>query len=404
MTTTEFGCVVGVATACGPRHDNQDATAIVPEVGVYAIADGMGGLADGRASAQIAVEHVERVAHNLSLGLRGARTQNAASVAEMLEKVVWDANDAVRRASLERHAPSRPPRSGCTLTVVIVVGSSAYVAHVGDSRAYLVDADGARQLTEDHSVAAARVRRGRMSPLEARDSPLRHKLYQAVGISEELEVDILEVDLQPGDRLVLCSDGLWERVSLSEMVGGVVGQLPETGAEALLRIAEQNGLIDNTTVVVVDPRRTMSAIDKPEVLSKNAIFADFDRVELLRLAPYFEVLPMTPGDVLVREGDPGAALFVLGEGAFEVSRSGVPLTVLQAPSHMGDISLLRGGIRTSTVTAKTEGWALRLHRDPIQALIARQPELGARLALRLAQHLAARVVDLTEKLAKSEKG
>jgi|GEM_PF-1026947 len=400
MGTSDAGRVVGVATACGPRTDNQDCALALPGVGVYAVADGMGGLADGRASADSATGYVRGVADGLVRDLRTMRKGGSGSIADILEDLIWSANEAVREAGIKRHAPARPPRSGCTLTVAVVMDDTLYVAHVGDSRAYLVDPDGARQLTEDHSVAAARVRRGRMTPEEADVSPLRNKLYQAVGISEELDVDILEVDLQPGDRVVLCSDGLWERVGQGEMQQAVLGRFPAQAAERLLQAAEQNGLVDNTTAVVIDPRRTTLAVDKPAALAKNAIFADFDTVELQRLAPYFELRTVEAGEVLVREGDRGDSLFVLGAGRYSVTRAGVFLVMLEAPSHMGDISLLRGGRRTATVVAETAGWVLRLHRDPVHALIRRQPELGARLALRLAQHLAERVVDLTERVAR----
>ena len=399
MSTPDTDRVAGVSTACGPRHDNQDCALVLPELGLYVVADGMGGLADGRASAAAAIASVERAAPELVASLRAARGSSDTSVADCLEGVVWDASEAVRAAAVQRHAPARPPRSGCTLTLAVVVDDALYVAHIGDSRAYLVDTEGVRQLTEDHSVAAARVRRGRMTPDEARTSPLRNKLYQAIGLSEELVVDILEVDLQPGDRVVLCSDGLWERVTPSELHGCVVGRFPAHASEALLRAAEQRGLVDNTTVVVVDPRRTTVAVDKPSALARTTLFSDFSTLELHRLVPYFEPQSVRTGDVVVREGERGESLYVLGAGMFEVHRQDVLLTTLVAPGHFGDIALLRGSPRTATVTAASDGWLLRLHRDPIHELIRRQPELGARLSLRLAQHLAERVVDLTERLA-----
>lgn len=399
MSIQDVGRIVGVSTALGPRSDNQDCALSLPELGVYAVADGMGGLADGYASAKAAVDHVQAIAGELVEDLRAARTTHTISVADLLEEVIWAANEAVRAAAIVRHAPSRPPRSGCTLTLAVIVDETLYVGHVGDSRAYLVDADGVQQLTEDHSVAAFRVRRGRMTAAEAEASPLRNKLYQAVGISEELDVDILEVDLQPGDRVMVCSDGLWERVSDVELLQAVRGRFPARASEGLLRVAERNGLIDNTTVVVVDPRRTSAAVDKPAALAANAIFADFSEEELRRLAPYFEVQAVAAREVLVQEDDPGDSLFVFGAGDYDVTRAGVHLVTLRSPSHMGDIALLRGGRRTATVTASTAGWVLRLHSSPVQELIRRQPELGARLALRLAHHLAGRVVDLSDKLA-----
>jgi len=389
----------GVATATGPRDDNQDAILSLPRHGVYAVADGMGGLADGRASAQTAVGAIASRASGLVDTLRRAQGSGEGQVADVLEELIWDANDAVRRAAVARHRPRRPPRSGCTLTVAIVVDDALYIAHVGDSRALLVGADEQRQLTEDHSVAAARVRRGRMTPEEAKHSPLRSRLYQACGLTDELDVDIVEVDIQPGDRVVLCSDGLWETVPLGDLAELVLDRPATEGADALLEAATEVGLVDNTTVVVIDPARKHQVVDKLAALARSPLFADFSAAQLRRLAPYVEVNRLSAGEVVVEEGEAGSAVFVLGSGSLVVERAGVVLTTLTPPGHFGEIAMLRESARTATVRAQEDGWVLALHRSHIDALIQRRPSLGARLGLRMAYALAERVVDLTERLA-----
>lgn len=388
----------GVATVTGPRDDNQDAALAMPEVGVYAIADGMGGLADGRATARAAVAAVRRAAVGLVSAIRAAQRRGDGLVADVLERLIWAANDAVRDASQERHQSRRPPRSGCTLTVAILVDDSLYVAHVGDSRALLLGSDQHRQLTEDHSVAAARVRRGRMTPSEARRSPLRSRLYQACGVTDEIDVDVVEVDIQPGDRVVLCSDGLWELVPLADVGELVLGRSPEVGAEALVEAAQEVGLVDNTTVVVIDPARTVQRVDKVAALARSPLFKDFSSAQLRRLAPYVAVKHLAAGEEVVREGEAGSSVFILGSGDLVVERAGATLTTLSPPAHFGEIAMLRESPRTATVRAPDGGWVLAMHRLHFGALLERRPKLGGRLGLRMAMALADRVVELSDRL------
>ena len=393
MSTPQLLRTVGIATATGPREDNQDASVALPTDGVYAVADGMGGLADGRASARVAVDSVAAQAPGLVERLRRLHGGDPGLVVDLLEEVLWVANDAVRRAAVVRHSPRRPPRSGCTLTVAILMDGSLFVVHVGDSRALLVSPDGHRQLTEDHSVAADRVRRGRMTSEEATRSPLRSRLYQACGLADELDVDILEADLQPGDRVVLCSDGLWETVPLEDMPELVLDHPAAEGATALLEAAAEVGLVDNTTAVVIDPSRRSVVVDKLAAMSRTDLFGDFPPSELCRLAPYVEVHHMRSGDVVVGEGALCGRVYMLGAGRVAVERDGVQLTTLSPPQHFGEIAMLRNSPRTTTVRAEEDGWLLALPLDHIQALIRRRPALGARLSLRIAASLANRAVD-----------
>jgi hypothetical protein len=279
--------------------------------------------------------------------------------------------------------------------VAVLVDSTAYVAHIGDSRAYRVRADGAEQLTEDHSVAAARVRRGLMSEIDAALSPLRNKLYQAVGISEALVVDILSVELQPGDRLVLCSDGLWDRVSLSEMGAVVMGRAPRAAADLLVSVARQNGFTDNTTAMVIDPARQQAGHAAAASLGRHALFAEFTPGGLRHIAPYLDRRVFEPGDLLMQEGEPDGALYLWASGEVDWIREGRDGGSVHGPAQRGALSLVRDGTAGETVTARTRVRALRLHPDTLRAMIERQPELGAQVSLALARQLAHRVVDLS---------
>ena len=398
MHTAGMDGIAGVATACGPRADNQDCALSLPEAGLYVVADGMGGLADGRASARLAVETVAQAAESLQADLRQALHNPTVSVVDLLERLFWRVNDTVRTATAARHAPRTPPPSGCTLTLALVIDQVLVVAHVGDSRAYLIGAEDAQQLTEDHSVAAARVRRGRMTEEEARTSPLRNKLYQAIGTSEDLDVDVLEVDLHAGDRVLLCSDGLWEPLSTADIVATVRGRNPLAAAEALVERATVQGLIDNTTALVFDPGQCADGVHRIGALRATTLFRDFDDTTLRRLAPYFKLQKIAAGDQIIEEGRMGQALYVLGQGSFDVERRGQQISRIHAPTLMGEIALIRDSRRTASLRAVTDGWALRLNRHLVDDLVSRQPELGAKLMLGLAREVAERLIQVTDQM------
>jgi serine/threonine protein phosphatase PrpC len=140
---------------------------------------------------------------------------------------------------------------GTTIVVALQSDSELYIAHVGDSRAYLIRDDMIRQLTEDHSYVAELVRAGSITPEEARRHHLRNVITRCVGTKPQVEVDIQEVRLVSGDHIVLCTDGLTEFVS-----DGIIKDLvldagePAKACKQLVDLANQLGGTDNITVIV----------------------------------------------------------------------------------------------------------------------------------------------------------
>ena len=143
---------------------------------------------------------------------------------------------------------------GSTLTLAVVEGSRATIAHVGDSRAYLWRDGSLRQLTEDHSVPGALLKQGQITPEEAYDHPHRHVLYRCLGLKPGVEVDIYpSLELQHGDALLLCSDGLWGMVSPAEKLAAllVAETSPPITCRRMVDAANEGGGEDNISVVLV---------------------------------------------------------------------------------------------------------------------------------------------------------
>ena len=279
------------------RTINQDANLV--EEPLFAVADGMGGHAAGEVASQVAVE---------------ALRLNAEPTAEGLVHAIRVAN----RAVWEKSAAEPSMRGmGTTLCAIVVVkgpegsdgSDTVVVANVGDSRVYLFHDRELEQITEDHSLVEDLVREGRLSAEEAKHHPQRNVVTRVLGIEEDVEVDSWEIVPHTGDRFLLCSDGLFNEVD-EATIAGVLRQVADPGAaaEELVRLANEGGGRDNTTVVLVDVvddggraeaaseelgsrRSTLSSTPLPPVPG--------DEVED-RTAP---LPPATSGDAAVRAHD-----------------------------------------------------------------------------------------------------
>jgi protein phosphatase len=145
---------------------------------------------------------------------------------------------------------------GTTVVLVYVQGKRAYIGSVGDSRAYLVRDGELRQLTDDHTFVNEQVRAGTLTPQEARRHPARNILTRAVGSQDDIEADVIQEDLRPGDQILLCSDGLTTMVEDDEILDRLqrAGD-PEAVCQSLIDLANERGGDDNITAVLIQAGR-----------------------------------------------------------------------------------------------------------------------------------------------------
>lgn len=222
------------------RPQNEDSFLESPERSLFAVADGMGGHAAGEVASHLAIEVLERTV---------AETSTELTRAERLWRAVAGANDAIiARADEDTGLAGM----GTTLTVVLADGPSATVAHVGDSRLYRLRSGRLECLTSDHTVVQRYVDVGQISEVQARTHPMRHILTRALGMDEDLEVDVFEETLEEGDLLLLCSDGLTGMVDDDDLEAVLSQSAPlEDLARQLVEGANARGGEDNITVVLV---------------------------------------------------------------------------------------------------------------------------------------------------------
>jgi protein phosphatase len=239
------------------RRTNQDTstvhTVLLPHgdpVVVAAVADGMGGAQAGAEASQLAIH---TAIHTLRVQLRHRFPPTEEAWSDLLCRALDAANRTVHARSLGE----QPVHGmGTTLLVSVLVGRRVYIAHIGDSRAYVVKPARRKpqilQLTADHTVAAELVKRGDLSYADAATHPQRHHLARSIGPEQAIEPQIIARTLRSGERLLLCSDGLPLHVSDNELARTISdAPTPQAACDHLVQIANARGGRDNITVVVL---------------------------------------------------------------------------------------------------------------------------------------------------------
>jgi len=229
------------------RENNEDNYLFAPDRGLFAVCDGMGGHAAGELASRMVAELLdtlltaEVIAGAVQAGEEAART--------LLTDALLQTNQAVLDAaaeSLERTG------MGSTAVIAILVGTQLFVANVGDSRAYLIREGAPTLLTRDHSIAAVLVEKGQLTLEEGRGHLLRNQLTSVLGTTKPLIIDYQTAVLQPGDRIVLCSDGLWDMVPDAEIAHiAIIESDPGAAVQSLLQTANDAGGLDNITAMVI---------------------------------------------------------------------------------------------------------------------------------------------------------
>jgi serine/threonine protein phosphatase PrpC len=257
--TTRLRTVGGIR-ACGfglthvgrRRPTNEDSFCVDDALGLYIVADGMGGHAAGEVASREAVDAVFGMVKSGRSGLRTLKAplveDDARAACRLMESAVQAATYQI--FALAQHEQGKQGM-GTTLSSLFVLGGYAVMAHVGDSRIYRVRDGVAELVTNDHTLVAWQLEKGLITEHEARTSPKRNVISRSVGYKDHVDVDTGLISLEPGDRFVLCSDGLHgylktDDVSFTVMLGG------EGAAQRFIELANERGGADNITAVVVE--------------------------------------------------------------------------------------------------------------------------------------------------------
>ncbi len=227
--------------------------------GLFIIADGMGGHANGQHASRLAIQTIiEHILPRLSKNAPLSHDEYA----KLLIEGIQHANQAVHQRNMDQRGDM-----GTTVTGTLVVDNLAYIVNVGDSRTYLYrEQDGLKKITNDHSVVASLVEAGIIKPDDIYTHPKRSHIYRSLGEKPHVEIDLFKVELQEGDKLLLCSDGLWDMVRDPKIEGVVkIPENPVAISEALVHAAYEGGGEDNVSVIVVNVAEPTKVTGMPKI-------------------------------------------------------------------------------------------------------------------------------------------
>ncbi|BAY08795.1 Stp1/IreP family PP2C-type Ser/Thr phosphatase [Calothrix sp. NIES-2098] len=224
------------------RSNNQDAYYIDPEKRFCIVADGMGGHAGGEEASRIATEQIQTYL--------GENWESAQSSQELLVQALWLANEAILQD--QQNNPERADMGTTAVVVIFREPESPWCAHVGDSRLYRLRGSQLEQITEDHTWVARAIKLGDITFEEARVHPFRHVLSRCLGREDLHQIDVQPLEVQVGDRLLLCSDGLTEELVEQKITDCLQDNSElEKAAHSLVEAAKAHGGHDNITVALV---------------------------------------------------------------------------------------------------------------------------------------------------------
>jgi serine/threonine-protein phosphatase Stp1 len=236
MSARRFRFTTAAITHAGSRKGNEDSHVERPDVGVWAVADGMGGHENGRWASQSVADAIAAAT------LAGTPEADQAT----LKAAVKAANDSIREAGA-----SAGKRMGSTVVVLHVAEGRYCCFWVGDSRAYLLRGHELRQLTRDHTQVEMMVERGLLERESARNHPLSNVLSRAVGVEEDLQVDAASGEIESGDVFLICSDGLTGVVTDDEIFARLDRLQPKAAGDTLVDMVLARGAPDNVTLIIV---------------------------------------------------------------------------------------------------------------------------------------------------------
>ena len=405
------------ATDVGKKREaNEDNFLVDKKLSLFVVADGMGGHASGEVASDIAVHEFRNavdanreVVEKYAGGDASIRPQD---ILNLLEGALQTACHAI----YERGQKEPEKRGmGTTTSALLIAGDRGFIAHVGDSRIYLVRRGQVVQLTEDHSLINELVRRGKITKDGIDDSPYKsykNAVTRAVGVYETVQTDTIDFEILPGDQFLLCSDGLHAYLKDDKMIELLSGDDVTGAPTRFVGLANEGGGHDNITAVVVrvDAAAAGAAATaageradelqrKVDVLKQMPLFRHLTYREIIRVLNVTEVKEFAPGADIIKEGTFGEELYILLKGKVRVHKNEAFITYLLPGSHIGEMALVDRIPRSASATAEDPSRLLILRRREFYEIVRKDPSLSVKLLWSFVQVLAERLRKTTAELS-----
>jgi len=388
------------------RTRNEDAYVIDAGLEMAVVADGMGGHAAGEEASHMTVT-IFRDALNTGRAALDtyAHAPSGADTAPV-RKLLRDAMSRCTKAVFaEGHRDPGKLGMGTTCSALVVAGTTAFVAHVGDSRVYLVRDRRIVQITTDHTLLGQLVAEGEITQEEADSSAFnkyRSALSRAIGVAANVDTDTLALEVLPGDVFLLCSDGLTRYVGDEELVE-LARHVPAARLESvLIDVANKRGGIDNITVVCVrleesfadttgpnatDPdeiERSARLRERVAVLTEHSLLGDLHHSEILHVLTTAQTDVVAAGDTLHDDPIAEMPLCVILSGRGELEHGDGTSEELRAGEWFGGLSMLGSEDRIGAFVAAESTHVLRFEREDLIEILGKSPHVGRQILASLA--------------------
>jgi len=385
------------------RQHNEDNYLVDINQQLFVVADGMGGHACGEVASAMAVREVHEHLTERAKTDDDPRTEDRSA---LVQESIAVANSRIFEAAAQ---DTTKTGMGTTLCMAYIQDKRAYVGHVGDSRVYLLRAGHTHQLTDDHSFLGEMQRHGGKRNVHDVNPRLRNAVTRAIGTQPTVESDALEVDLLPGDRLVLCTDGLhgYTDPSTLHRLAHDAGEDPSTICDHMVDFANNEGGMDNITVVVIHVHATddwtgQEIEQRLQALRSVGLFRHLSYSELLKVLHVAEERTIAAGEVIFETGTVDDTVYAILDGAVRVQQENLALSVLSAGHHFGELALVDDTPRTVTAQATCPTRLLSLNRDGFYRLLRGDTQVATKLLWSFVKSLTIRLHSMSNRMALGE--
>lgn len=366
---------------------NEDACWASTETGFFLVCDGLGPHGSGAKASRIAGEVLGKFAEKNKATLEKTRQQGTKEKRLIVQHALDAAFQETSREIFQA-AGKDPNGHGMCTTVdcLLFLGSHALIAHVGAGRVYLLRNRELHLLTEDHNQLAHLRRSGKIAAIPANQhGHYAKRLTRAVGFQEQVKVDLLEVEMQVGDKFLLVTDGVW--LPLGEEKMDELCAAPVTARELLESLHEEvrkHGAKDNYTTIVVEapaPRAAASeesAEQKIKMLGKVSAFRYLSYQELIKVINTADLVKVGPKQVICKEGDPGGEMMLILSGSVEITKNGQRIRLLGKGDVFGELSMIDAAQRSATIVAREATNLLAFPRETLFGLFREEASLAVK--------------------------
>ncbi len=395
------------------RDHNEDSFLVDKRLKLFICADGMGGHAAGEVASSAAVHEVRKfLSENREILEKFAADHAMVDRRDVLTLMEHAVHHACARVHQLAQMDVKRRGMGTTLVALLVSGDRGFIAHVGDSRVYLLRKGQIHQLTEDHSLVNELIRRGKLKPGQDVALPYKNAVTRAVGVYPSVEVDTLDFDLMPRDRYLLCSDGLSGYLDVKPeafidiFAGDDLNSLPQQ----FIDFSNGEGGKDNITAVMVEvaeadeeeeeQRATTQELQlKLDTLHGIPLFKYLTYKELVKLLNITSTSDHKAGEKIMEEGDDGDSFYVTVTGRLEVLKGDAQVALLEQGTHFGEMAMVDRSPRSASIVALEPTRLLSIQRDTFYGLMRRDPQLAVKLLWSFVQVLTVRLRRSTSELA-----